>query len=123
MVNVSYIDMDMHTRPGIGIDIEDIARFRVLLKQKGASALKRLFTEAERAYCFSFRDPAPHFAGFFAAKEAASKALGVRKFPFMLLEIRHSDDGAPQVWRDGRRARVRISITHTRTVAAAMALV
>jgi holo-[acyl-carrier protein] synthase len=35
-----------------------------------------VFTEGEIAYCTRRRNPAPHLAGRFAAKEAAMKALG-----------------------------------------------
>jgi holo-[acyl-carrier protein] synthase len=37
---------------------------------------RRLFTADELAYCRGFKDPLPHLAARFAAKEAASKALG-----------------------------------------------
>src|SRR5690242_10703995 len=37
---------------------------------------RRLFTTEELAYCRAFKDPIPHLAARFAAKEAASKALG-----------------------------------------------
>jgi len=37
---------------------------------------RRVYTEAERDYCRSHRDPAPSYAARFAAKEAAFKALG-----------------------------------------------
>jgi holo-[acyl-carrier protein] synthase len=109
--------------PGIGVDAVDVARFRPLTKKKHAALLARLFTESERVYCLSYRDPAPHFAGLFAAKEAASKALCTGTFPVLSLEIRHAKDGSPQVWKSGRRVRVGISITHTETIAAAVALV
>jgi holo-[acyl-carrier protein] synthase len=35
-----------------------------------------VFTEGEIAYCTRRRDPSPHLAGRFAAKEACMKALG-----------------------------------------------
>lgn len=38
--------------------------------------LRRVFTEGEIAYCRARRDPVPHFAARFAAKEAGLKALG-----------------------------------------------
>jgi holo-[acyl-carrier protein] synthase len=38
--------------------------------------LRRIFTDGEMAYCQRRRVPAIHFAGRFAAKEAAMKALG-----------------------------------------------
>ena len=110
-------------KAGLGIDLAEVERFRPLIKQKGHAALRRLFTDAERAYCFSYRDAAPHFAGTFAAKEAASKAMGAATYPFLSLEIRRAADGTPEVWKGGRRLRVRISITHTASVAAAVALV
>lgn len=108
--------------PGIGIDITDIARFRPLTKEKDSAALKRLFTATERTYCLSHQDAAPHFAGIFSAKEAASKALGVRAYPYLALEIRHAKDGAPQVWKSGRRLHIKVSISHTATIASAVAL-
>lgn len=113
----------IHMRTGVGIDMVEVERFRSLLSKKKTATLERIFTDMEVAYCISYRDPAPHFAGLFAAKEAASKALGTREFPILSLEIRHSEDGAPQVWHSGRRVRTKISITHTRSIAAAIALV
>ncbi len=45
-------------------------------KRYGDRFLQRIFTEGEIAYCTRRRDPVPHLAGRFAAKEAAMKALG-----------------------------------------------
>lgn len=42
----------------------------------GGRFLRRVFTEHEIEYCTRRRDPVPHLAGRFAAKEAAMKALG-----------------------------------------------
>ncbi len=107
---------------GVGIDMTDIARFVALTEPSQRHALERLFFSAEIAYCESFADAATHFAGTFAAKEAASKALGVRAFPFAELEIRRAADGAPKVWHKNERVPVHISITHTETTAAAVAI-
>ena len=60
---------------GIGIDIIEISRFRLVVRKGKNRFLENTFSEAERTYCFSYRDPAPHFAGTFAAKEAVEKAL------------------------------------------------
>ena len=105
----------------VGIDVVEIGRFR----HRGASSkqfLERTFTPQELAYCAAFSDPAPHLAGFFAAKEAASKALGTKRHPFLALEIRHRKDGAPEVWQLGKKLQVGVSITHSDTVAAAVAI-
>lgn len=107
----------------VGLDVVDIQRIRALLKPARAASLRRLFTSYERTYCLRHKDPAPHFAGLFAAKEAASKALGTERYPLLSLEVRHRKDGAPEVWRGSKRAKVQVSITHTRTFAAAVAVI
>lgn len=61
---------------GIGVDICRVERIADSLRRFGERMEKRLFTPGERAYCRHFADPAPHLAARFAAKEAASKALG-----------------------------------------------
>lgn len=60
---------------GIGTDLARIERFRKFL-QPGNKVLERLFTAAERHYALQKKDPAPHLAARFAAKEAFLKSLG-----------------------------------------------
>jgi phosphopantetheine--protein transferase-like protein len=106
--------------PQIGIDIVDVARFSAL--EAGNPFFEKTFTEHERAYCAQFADAAPHFAGMFAAKEATSKALGIRTYHVLSLEIRHDDDDAPEVWQAGKKLAVKISISHTNAQAIAVAI-
>ena len=61
---------------GLGIDATDIPRIVSTIERYGARFLTRIFTEGEIAYCTRRREPAIHFAGRFASKEAAMKALG-----------------------------------------------
>jgi len=61
---------------GLGNDLVRIQRFRHFLQAGKTAILERLFTDGERAYCLSKKDPAPHLAVRFAAKEAFLKALG-----------------------------------------------
>ncbi len=61
---------------GIGVDVVQVERMKDALARFRERMEKRLFTEGELAYCRSFSDPLPHLAARFAAKEAASKALG-----------------------------------------------
>ena len=61
---------------GIGVDVVQVSRIAESLERFGERMEKRLFTEGERAYCRTHKDPLPHFAARFAAKEATSKALG-----------------------------------------------
>ncbi|HET9598767.1 MAG TPA: holo-ACP synthase, partial [Anaeromyxobacteraceae bacterium] len=63
---------------GLGVDVVHIARIeRVLGSAHGPRFVERTFTAGERSYCDARRDRATHYAARFAAKEAASKALGV----------------------------------------------
>ena len=61
---------------GLGFDATDIPRVAETYAKYGERFLRRVFTDGEIAYCMRRRDPVPHFAGRFAAKEAAMKALG-----------------------------------------------
>jgi holo-[acyl-carrier protein] synthase len=61
---------------GIGIDLVFLARMRAIIARWDERFVRRVFTDGEIAYCRARRDPVPHFAARFAAKEAALKALG-----------------------------------------------
>jgi holo-[acyl-carrier protein] synthase len=61
---------------GIGLDATDIPRVAEVFERYGERFLQRVFTDGEIAYCTRRRNPVPHLAGRFAAKEAAMKALG-----------------------------------------------
>ena len=61
---------------GLGLDATDIDRIAATIERYGDRFLQRIFTAGEIAYCTRRRVPAIHFAGRFAAKEAAMKALG-----------------------------------------------
>jgi holo-[acyl-carrier protein] synthase len=61
---------------GLGFDATDIPRIAATLDRYGDRFLRRVFTDGEIAYCTRRRDPTPHLAARFAAKEAGMKALG-----------------------------------------------
>ena len=74
---------------GIGTDIVAIQRIQSAVERWGDHFLNRIFTAAERAYCMDSRkNPYPHLAARFAAKEAAIKAL---------TPLRAPGDGAPNL--------------------------
>ncbi len=115
--------MGVMARAGIGIDAIDIKRFKDALRKKNERFFASHFSATERAYCFSYRQPAPHFAGTFAAKEAVRKASGITTLPLRKIEIRHAKNGQPEVWLNGKRSRsLAISISHTDSLACAVAL-
>jgi holo-[acyl-carrier protein] synthase len=107
---------------GIGIDAVEIRRFRAILRKKKDRFMQNTFTEIERAYCRSFQDPAPHFAGTFAAKEAVQKVFGGTLF-LQKIEVRHKKSGKPEVWLEGKLQKsLLVSITHSESIACAVAL-
>jgi holo-[acyl-carrier protein] synthase len=109
---------------GIGIDLAQIPRMRRILERWDERFLRRVFTETEIAYCRRHRDPVPHLAARFAAKEAVLKALGTglrMGVNWQEIEVRRARGEAPTVVLSGRcRAlaeargadRVLISLTH-----------
>jgi holo-[acyl-carrier protein] synthase len=115
---------------GIGLDATDIPRLADVLERYGDRFLQRVFTPGEIAYCTRRRNPAPHLAGRFAAKEAAMKALGTGHSRGVLwkdIEVVRGG-GPPRLQLHGGAARraegmqVRrslVTITHSDTLALA----
>lgn len=114
---------------GIGVDIEDIARFAPLRRTKDATFLKKIFTARELDYCFSKKDPAPHLAARFCAKEAVVKALHSFRYSgasYGDIEIANGLGNVPRVSlkkRALKEYRVEVSLSHSGTSAIAFALV
>jgi holo-[acyl-carrier protein] synthase len=107
----------------IGIDIVEVKRCKALLVKSKQHLLKKIFSSEELLYCMSFKNQSEHLAGVLALKEASSKALGVYKYPFIELIVKHTKDGKPEVWFKNKKMITKASITHTRTVAVAVAMV
>ena len=115
---------------GVGIDLVDVERF----ERSKPRVRERLFTRAEAAYCVRQRRPALHFAARFAAKEAVLKALGTGwsgGIAWTDVEIAREEHGTASVKLAGKAAarakklkvrRWHVSMTHTSTTAAAVAV-
>jgi holo-[acyl-carrier protein] synthase len=114
--------------PSVGIDLLEIERLERALERRPRLA-QRLFTDAERAYAASRARPGQHLAARFCAKEAVAKALGLEVWSFRDVEVTTAG-GPPEVMLYGAVAEraqalgvtVRISLTHTRTDAGAVAI-
>ncbi|MDP3764332.1 MAG: 4'-phosphopantetheinyl transferase superfamily protein [bacterium] len=106
----------------IGIDIEEVGRFRKLPYKSNQSFYKKIFTFAEINYCLSKVDPYPHFAVRFAVKEAIIKAVGLRLKDLIDIGITSSQDGVPSAKVKGQKGKFLISLSHTKKHAIAMAL-
>jgi holo-[acyl-carrier protein] synthase len=119
---------------GIGLDATDIPRIAATIARFGDRFTHRIFTDGERAYCLRRREPAVHFAGRFAAKEAAMKALGTGHTQQVLwrdVEVVRKG-GPPRLEFHGGAARrfarmgaasSLVTITHSETLALAEVLI
>ena len=119
---------------GTGIDILEVARIQASYEKFGERFLKRILRPAEIAYCLSHKRPAPFLAARFAAKEAIAKAFGTgigHQLGWQQMEVGRKESGEPFVilhdrgkellaQRGGRI--VHLSLSHTETYAAAMAI-
>jgi holo-[acyl-carrier protein] synthase len=118
---------------GIGMDATEIDRIEAAVARFGDRFLHRVFTEGEIAYATRRRNPAPHLAGRFAAKEAAMKALGTGHSQGVLwrdIEVVRAG-GPPQLRFHGGAARrfermnagsALLTITHSQTLAIAQVM-
>ena len=117
---------------GVGVDLVDVERMRRLLNRKGERALRRLFTDGERAYADTHPEPARQLAARVAAKEAGFKALAgnalARAIGWRELEVMARPNRSPLLLLHGRAldraaelgvVRIHLSITHTDLTAAA----
>src|SRR3989454_12610409 len=110
---------------GLGVDITEVERVRGAIERQGERFLKRLYTAKERAYCEKFKNKYERYAGRFAVKEAAMKALGTgwsRGVRWVDIEILRRQGSRPMLELKGEARKIAdrlgvkniaISITHT----------
>lgn len=111
-----------------GLDLIEIKRIQKALDRHSERFLKRIYTEAEIKQA---RGNAPELAARFAAKEAASKALGtgIGLVSWREMEIINDFRGKPHLYLHGRAALIAgelgyttwsVSLTHSQDMAAAV---
>jgi holo-[acyl-carrier protein] synthase len=116
---------------GIGVDLCEVDRVEAAIARHGERFLNRIYTEAERAYCESKVNHTERFAGRFAAKEAAMKAIGTgwrRGVAWRDFEVRRAASGQPVIFFGGIARKIAdelgvkralVSITHIKSMAMA----
>jgi holo-[acyl-carrier protein] synthase len=116
---------------GLGNDIIEIERIRKTFDHHGYRFLTRLFSTKEQDYCLKHKDPIPHFAARFSAKEAIVKALGTgfgKYASWLDMEVLNDDLGKPHViFSDHLKEKLKnplvlISLTHCELYASAVAI-
>ena len=117
---------------GIGTDIIEVKRVRDVIERHGDRFINRLFTSIEIEYCSARKNAALHYAGRFAAKEAAFKAMGRGwggDISWKEIEVWNEPSGAPHLNFYGKAldliaekkmARAYVSITHIEEFATAV---
>lgn len=85
---------------GIGIDLIEVRRIREAIAKYGDRFLNRIYTKVEIEYCSTKKSAELHYAGRFAAKEAAFKAMERGwggDISWKEIEIHNEPSGAPRV--------------------------
>ncbi|HZP23251.1 MAG TPA: holo-[acyl-carrier-protein] synthase [Terriglobales bacterium] len=110
---------------GTGIDIAEVSRIAQSIERFGRRFLERVFTPDEIRYCESKANKAERYAGRFAAKEAAMKAIGTgwnRGVTWHDVEVQRLPGSRPTIVFHNKAAeffhklggrRAHLSITHT----------
>jgi holo-[acyl-carrier protein] synthase len=110
---------------GMGIDVAEVKRIRAVIESQEERFLRRVYTPEEVTYCEQFKNKFERYAGRFAAKEAAMKALGTgwsRGVRWVDVEIVRQRGGRPTIALKGTARKIAdnlgvkhiaLSITHT----------
>jgi len=119
---------------GMGVDLAEVGRIKAAIERHGEPFLRRIYTAQERAYCEQFKNKYERYAGRFAAKEAAMKALGTgwrRGVKWVDFEVVREMSGRPTIALGGQAKkiaeqigvkRISVSITHTAVQALAQVI-
>lgn len=111
---------------GIGLDIVELSRIEKAIS-RSERFVTRILTEREVAIFTNLSKgrQVEFLAGRFAAKEAYAKANGTglgEGCTLQQIEILKEENGKPALYFDGEVVNGFISITHTKTVAAAQVI-
>lgn len=111
----------------IGVDIEDIARFKKYSLEYDIDFLKSIYSERELLYCYSNQLPAKHLAARFCAKEAFYKAVSELNtgFKFNEIEVLNKESGKPylKLPETFKQFQTYVSLSHDKTKAIATVIV
>jgi holo-[acyl-carrier protein] synthase len=117
---------------GIGTDIIEVKRIQEAIDKYGERFVRRIFTDVEIEYCSARKAAAMHYAGRFASKEAAFKALQRGwggEVSWKDVEVVNEPSGAPrlrfygkalEIVREKKVTAFHVSISHIQDLATAI---
>ena len=110
---------------GTGLDVAEVSRIQQAIERYGRRFIERIYTPAEIAYVERKANRMERYAGRFAAKEAAMKAIGTgwrRRVRWRDFEVANLPSGKPTLRLHGEAGRIAkglgvtsisLSMTHT----------
>ncbi len=120
---------------GIGIDLVSVSRISHKLTANN-SLRDTIFAPAEIAYCEAAVNKMQHYAARFAVKEAFLKAAGkgllLGAEALREIELKHNEDGKPEIELHGKMAQraateqwvsIQVSVSHEGDMATAMVII
>ena len=120
---------------GIGTDIIEVKRIRDAIERFGDRFVNLIYTPLEIEYCSTKKNGAMHYAGRFAAKEAAFKAMSRGwggEISWKEVQIHNEPSGAPRITFFGKAldlvqslnmTRSYVSISHIEDLATAIVVI
>ena len=111
---------------GIGTDIVEVKRIREAIERQGHAFLEKIFCDEEIVYAQKSRDPYPHYAARFAAKESVFKAIGTKPYvAWKKIRIVNDVNGKPccEYLEEDFPYNILISLSHTHDYAVASAII
>lgn len=118
---------------GLGVDLAEVERIKAAIERYGQVFLRRVYTAEEIEYCEGFKNKFERYAGRFAAKEAAMKALGTGwrcGVRWVDVQVVREASGRPAISLSGQAGKIaeamgvqRIALSITHTAAEALAQV
>jgi len=105
----------------IGIDIVEIRRFRNKKYDSNQKFYQNIFSKNEIDYCLKFKDPYPHFAGRFAAKEAVIKTTNTNTKLYQIVINKKKNNLEIKI-KNILKPNILISISHEKEYSVAMSI-
>lgn len=112
----------MYKSIGIGIDIVDVERFEKIKFEKKPKFYKKIFLPSEISYCLKYKNPYERFAGKFAIKEAAIKAIkeNVQLIDIETIHVRSKPN--IKIKKSKKKYQFQVSVSHDKKIAVAVVI-